>query len=141
MVHDMRRFFIFTTVLAFAGGCGGGGSGPTTAPFSAAPAPTATPTAPPGGSLNASRGAVTFTAQGQSVTVVVSETGYTGTIGFDAGSCAAIAGVTPNAQQSLPATYTITARGAGSCTLAFVDNFGQRAPVVVGVTLTQGTVK
>jgi len=46
-----------------------------------------------------------------------------------------------SSQQPSPATYTITAQGAGSCTLAFVDLFGQRAPVAVGVTLTQGVLK
>ena len=140
MVHDMRRFFLIVTVLAFAGGCGGGGSGPA-APTSAVPAATAAPTAPPAGSLNASRSTVSFTAQGQSATIDVTEAGYTGSIGFDAGSCAAIASISPNFQQALPARYTITAQGPGSCTLAFIDSFGQRASVAVGVTLTQGTLK
>jgi hypothetical protein len=140
MVHDMGRFFIFFAVLASAGGCGGGGGGPS-APFAAAPAPTATPTPPPAGPLSVSHTTLAFTAQGQSATVDVGESGYAGTIGFDAGACAAIAGVTPAFQQSVPATYTITAQGAGSCTLAFVDRFGQRAQVTIGVTLTQGTLK
>jgi hypothetical protein len=140
MVHDMRRFVIVFAVFTFAGGCGGGGGGPST-PFTTVPAPTASPTAPPAGPLSASQSSVAFTAQGQSTTVDIGESGYAGNIGFDAGSCAAIASVTPASQQPAPATYTITAQGAGSCTLAFVDRFGQRAPVTVGVTLTQGTVK
>jgi len=140
MVHDMRRFFIYFAVLASAGGCGGGGGGPS-APFAAAPAPTASPTAPPAGSLSASQSAVAFTAQGQSATVDVVESGYSGNIGFDPGACAAIASITPASQQPAPATYTITAQGAGSCTLAFVDRFGQRATVAIGVTLTQGSIK
>jgi hypothetical protein len=140
MVHDMQRFFIFIAVLASAGGCGGGGGGPS-ATFAPAPAPTASPTQPPPGAPTASQSAVAFTAQGQSATVAVSETGYAGNIGFDPTACAAIASVTPASQQPAPATYTITAQGAGSCTLAFVDSFGQRATVTVGVTLTQGALE
>ena len=139
MVH-MRRFIFFFAFLAFGAGCGGGGGGPTSAPLVTAQ-PTASPTPPPAGPLSASRSSVAFTAQGQSATVDIAEQGYAGNIGFDAGSCAAIASVTPASQQTAPATYTITAQGAGSCTLAFVDRFGQRAPVTVGVTLTQGVVK
>ena len=140
MVHDMQRFFIFFMVLASASGCGGGGGGPS-ASFAIAPSPTASPTTPPAGLLTASRSAVAFTAQGQSSTVDVSEPGYSGNIGFDAGACAAVASVAPASQQPAPATYTITAQGAGSCTLAFVDRFGQRTPVAVGVTITQGALK
>lgn len=140
MAHDMRRFFIFFAVLTFAGGCGGGGGGPSV-PFTAAPAPTPSPTPPPAGALTASQSAVAFTAQGQSATVAVSEPGYSGNVGFDPAACAAIATVTPASQQPAPATYTITAQGAGSCTLAFVDSFGQRAAVTIGVTLTQGALK
>jgi hypothetical protein len=139
MLHDMQRFFIFIAVLASAGGCGGGGGGPS-APF-AAPAPTASPTAPPAGSLSVSQSTVAFTAQGQSATVAVTEPGYSGNVGFDPGACTAIANVTPASQQPAPATYTITAQSAGACTLAFVDRFGQRAPVAVGVTITQGALK
>jgi hypothetical protein len=140
MAHDMRRFFILFAVLASAGGCGGGGGGPS-APLAAAPAPTASPTTRPAGPLSVSKSTLAFSAQGQSATVDVGESGYAGTIGFDAGPCTAIASVTPAFQQSVPATYTITAQGAGSCTVAFVDRFGQRAPVAVGVTLTQGSLK
>ncbi|MEA2721056.1 MAG: hypothetical protein QOJ39_2920, partial [Candidatus Eremiobacteraeota bacterium] len=39
-----------------------------------------------------------------------------------------------------PATFTITARGSGACTIAFADAFGQRATVAVGVTITQGGI-
>ncbi len=138
MVHDMRHFFILMAGLALAGGCGGSGS--PTAPVAVPPPPTPAPTAPPAGPLSVSRNAFAFTAQGQSATVDVSEPGYSGTIGFD-GACAAIAAVTPAVLQTAPATFTITAQSAGSCTLAFVDRFGQRAPVAVGVTLTQGTIK
>ena len=140
MVHDMRHFFIIMAGLAFAGGCGGGGGGPS-APVVAAPSPAPTPTAPPAGALSVSQSSVAFTAQGQSATVDVSETGYSGTIGFDNAACAAVVSVTPGALQQSPATFTITAQSAGACTLAFVDRFGQRAPVAVGVTLTQGSIK
>ncbi|MEA2785613.1 MAG: hypothetical protein QOF71_1717 [Candidatus Eremiobacteraeota bacterium] len=140
MVHDMRRFFIVIAVLASVSGCGGGGGGPS-APFAIAPVPTPSPTASPAGTLNVSKSGVAFTARGQSTTVDVSEAGYTGNVGYDTSSCGPIVSVTPASQQSLPATYTITANGAGSCSLAFVDGFGQRASVAIGVTLTQGVVK
>ena len=140
MVHDMRHFFIIMAGLAFAGGCGGGGGAPP-APATATPAPTPSPTAPPPGTLSVSQSTVAFTAQGQSATVDVSEAGYSGTIGFDDAACAPVASVTPGSLQLAPATFTITAQGAGACTLAFVDRFGQRVPVTVGVTLTQGSIK
>ncbi|HWT06275.1 MAG TPA: hypothetical protein VN224_11000 [Xanthomonadales bacterium] len=136
----MRRFFIFIAVLASAGGCGGGGGGPSAA-FVATPVPTASPTVAPAGPLSASQSTVAFTAQGQSATVEIGESGYSGDIGVDAGTCSAIVGVTPASQQPAPATYTITAQGAGSCTVVFADRFGQRAAVVAGVTLTQGSLK
>jgi hypothetical protein len=142
MVHDMRHFFIIMAGLAFAGGCGGGGGGgaPTAAAVAPPPQPPS-PTAPPAGALSASRSAVAFSAQGQSATVDVSEPGYSGPIGFDGTACASVVAVAPAAQQPAPATFTLTAQSAGSCTLAFVDRFGQRAPVAIGVTLTQGSIK
>jgi hypothetical protein len=141
MVHDMQRYFISIAVLAIAGGCGGGGGGSPSAPLVAAPAPTSSPTSPPAGALTVSKSSVAFTARGQSTTVDVTEAGYRDAIGFDGGTCAPIASITPAALQSSPATFTITAQAAGACTLAFVDRFGQRAPVAVGVTITQGAVK
>jgi hypothetical protein len=139
MVHDMRHFFIIMAGLAFAGGCGGGGGAPPAAVTPPAPAPS--PTAPPAGALSVSQSTVALTAQGQSANVDVSEAGYSGPIGFDGTACAAVASVSPASQQPAPATFTITAQSAGSCTLAFVDRFGQRASVTVGVTLTQGSIK
>jgi hypothetical protein len=140
MVHDMQRFFITFAVLASAAGCGGGGGAPG-ASFVAPPAATASPTPPPSGALSVSQNALAFTAAGQSAAVDVSEPGYSGALGYDGGSCAAVASVSPGTLQPAPATFTITARGAGACTLAFVDGFGQRASVAIGVTLTQGTLK
>ena len=141
MVHDMQRYFIFIAVLATAGGCGGGGGGSPSAPLVAAPAPTPSPTSPPAGALSVSKSSVAFTARGQSATVDVTEAGYSDAIGVDGGTCAPVASITPATLQSSPGTFTITAQGAGACTLAFVDRFGQRAPVAVGVTITQGAVK
>ncbi|HEY0382848.1 MAG TPA: hypothetical protein VGC72_11690 [Candidatus Elarobacter sp.] len=136
----MQRYFITFAVLASAGGCAGGGGSPS-ASFVAPPAATASPSPPPSGALSVSRNTLAFTAAGQSATVDVSEPGYSGTIGFDGASCAAVANVAPGSLQNAPATFTITAQGAGACTLAFVDRFGQRASVAVGVTLTQGALK
>ena len=140
MVHDMRHFFIIFAVLASASGCGGGGGGGSPATqFVATPAPSPTP--PPAGPLTVSRSSIAFTAPGQSATVDVSEAGYSGTIGFDVAACASVASVTPASLQPAPATFTVTAQAAGSCTLAFVDRFDQRASVAVGVTMTQGSLK
>jgi hypothetical protein len=141
MVHDMRRFFIPFVVLAAAAGCGGGSGGSPPAAVVTGPAPTASPTSPPAGALSVSKSAVAFTAQGQSATVDVGEPGYAGTVAPESAACASVASVTPASVQPAPATYTITAQGAGACTLAFVDGFGQRASVAVGVTLTQGVLK
>ena len=141
MVHDMRHVLILLALLALAGCGGGGGGGGASAPFAATPAPTALPTNPPAGALSTSQSAVAFTAQGQATAVDVTEPGYSGNVGLETGSCAGIVTVTPPSEQPAPATYTITATGAGSCALAFVDRFGQHAPVAVGVTVTQGTVK
>ena len=139
MLPDMRSFFIIFAVLATAG-CGGGGGAPS-ASIPAAPSPSPSPTAPPAGALSVSQSTAAFTAQGQSATVIVSEPGYTGTIDLDIGTCAPVATVTPAAQQSAPASYTLTAQGAGACTITFADRFGQHAAVAVGVTLTQGSIK
>ncbi|HEY0396335.1 MAG TPA: hypothetical protein VGD01_17800 [Candidatus Elarobacter sp.] len=120
-------------------GCGGGGGG-SPAQLAPPPAPTATPTAPPGGPLTLSRTAAAFTLAGETVSVAASETGYTGTVTPDAGGCANVAGVSPSSA-SAPAAFTVTALGAGACTIAFSDRFGQRATVSVGVTITQGSIR
>ncbi|HEX3464351.1 MAG TPA: hypothetical protein VHS78_09925 [Candidatus Elarobacter sp.] len=140
-----RRFFI-SFALTFAGcalacGCGGGGGGPASPAFVApSPTPTPSPTAPPGGPVTLSSTSANLTLAGQTTTVTASETGYAGQISADAGTCANVASVSPSAA-SAPATFTITARGSGSCTVTFADAFGQRAPLSVGVTVTQGNLQ
>jgi hypothetical protein len=141
MVHDMRHIFLTCAVLASASGCGGGGGSPSSPAVAATPAPTASPTAPPAGALTVSTSSLAFTAPGQSATVGVTEAGYSGAIGFDGSACAAVASVSPATPQPAPATFTVTALAAGSCTLGFVDGFAQRASVAVGVTVTQGSIK
>lgn len=145
-VRLARRFFI-TFGLTLAGcalacGCGGGGSGGSPAPAFVAPAPTPTPspTPPPGGPVALSQSSATFTLAGTSASVTASEAGYAGAIVPDAGACAGIASVTPSSA-SAPAAFTVTAQGSGACTIAFVDSFGQRATLSVGVTITQGGIQ
>ncbi len=139
MVPDMRRFFITFAVLTATGGCGGGGGGGAAAPFVATPAPTASP--PPAGPLTVSPSTIAFTVQGQTATVTANEPGYSGTIAADGITCATIASVTPGTAQNAPATFTVAAQGAGACTLAFTDRFGQRAQIAVGVTITHETLR
>ena len=125
--------------LFFACGCGGGGGGSPAATFAPPPSPTPSPTPPPGGPLTLSQNSAAFTLAGATATVTASEAGYAGTIVPDASACTNVASVTPSSA-SAPATFTITARGSGTCALAFSDAFGQRASVTVGVTITQGGI-
>lgn len=141
MVHDMRRFFMIFAVLTSACGCGGGGGGGAPAPFVAPPSPAPTTTPPPGGPLTVSQSTLAFTAQGQTAAVNANEPAYSGTIAADGIACAAIASVTPGSVPNVPATFTVTAQGAGTCTLGFTDRFGQRAQVAVGVTITHETLQ
>jgi hypothetical protein len=139
-----RRFFI-SFALTFAGcaaacGCGGGGGSP--APAFAAPTPSPAPSATPApaGTVTLSAPSASFSLAGASTSVVAGESGYAGQILADASACANVATVSPLAGAA-PATFTITAQGAGSCTVTFTDAFGQRAALAVGVTLTQGTIR
>jgi hypothetical protein len=142
-----RRFFttlasaFAACAFAVAGGCGGGGGGGSPAPaFVTPPSPTPSPTAPPNGPLTLSQSSVAFTLAGAATTVAVSEAGYTGAVFPDASVCGNVASVTPSSANA-PATFTITALGAGACALAFSDRFGQHAVVAVGVTITQGSIR
>jgi ABC-type transport system substrate-binding protein len=142
----MRRRSIIGGIIALAvagAGCGGGGGGSPAPTFaaSATPTPAPTPTALPGGPLTLSQSALAFTAAGQTATVTVNEPAYAGTVAPDASGCTAVAGVTPASAAAVPAMFTITAQGAGSCSLAFLDGRGQRATVTIGVTITQGALK
>ena len=140
-----RRFFI-SFALTFAGcalacGCGGGGGGSASPAFVApTPSPTPVPTQPPAGPVTLSNGSANFSLAGQTATVTASEPGYAGTISADAGTCANVASVSPLSANA-PATFTITAQGAGSCTVAFADAFGQHTTLTVGVTVTQGKIQ
>jgi hypothetical protein len=140
-----RRLFI-SFALTFAGcalacGCGGGGGGSPSASF-VAPPPSATPspTPPPGGPVTLSASAANLSLAGQTATVVAGESGYAGAISADASACANVASVAPPAAGA-PATFTVTALGAGSCTVTFADAFGQHAALTVGVTVTQGSIR
>jgi hypothetical protein len=144
MVRKMRRLWIIGSVFALAcasSGCGGGGGGSPSSTFVAPPTPTPSPTPSPGGPLTLSRNAIAFTAAGQTATVTANEPAYAGAVAPDASGCTAVAGVTPALSAAVPATFTITAQTAGSCSIAFSDIYGQRASLTVGVTITQGTLK
>ena len=139
-----RRFFI-SFALTFAGcalacGCGGGGGGSPSASFVAPPSATPSPTAPPSGPVTLSASAANLSLAGQTATVVAGESGYAGPISADASACANVASVAPPAG-SAPATFTVTALGAGSCEVTFADAFGQRTALTVGVTVTQGSIR
>jgi len=141
----VRRFFV-TFVHTFAGcalvcGCGGGGGGGSPSQFAAPPpSPTPSPTAPPSGALILSQSSAAFQLAGDTATVTASEPGYSAAVVADASGCANVATVSPSAA-SAPASFTVTARGSGACTIAFTDSFGQRATLSVGVTVTQGSIK
>lgn len=123
-------------------GCSGGGTAPPRSSFAVAtPAPTASPTAPPSGSLSLSQSAISFTAPGQSAMVTASETNYTGPISVNAGTCGTVVNVTPSSVASAPGHFTVGAQSSGSCTVTFTDQFGQTATLSVGVTVTQGTIQ
>ena len=140
----VRRFFISCAatfaVCALACGCGGGGGASPAAFVAPPPTPSPSPSPPPAGPLAPSQSSAAFSLAGQSVSVTVNETGYTGGVSADTSACANVASVAPAAANA-PATFTVTALGSGSCTLAFTDIYGQRATVQVGVTVTQGTIK
>jgi len=144
MVYEMRRFSVIGSVLALAwagAGCGGGGSGGSPPSAFVSPTPTPTPSPSPGGPLTLSQSALAFTAAGQTATVTANEPAYAGPVAPDGSGCTAVASVTPALAAAVPATFTITARSAGACSLPFYDSYGQRASLAVGVTITQGTLQ
>jgi len=146
MVYEMRRLSVIGSVLALAcasGGCGGGGGGgsPPSAFVAPTPSPTPSPAPTPGGALTLSQSALAFTAAGQTATVTANEPAYAGLVAPDASGCTAVASVTPALAAAVPATFTITARSAGACSLPFYDSYGQRASLAVGVTITQGALQ
>ncbi|HEY0613209.1 MAG TPA: hypothetical protein VGC96_01155, partial [Candidatus Elarobacter sp.] len=97
-------------------------------------------TPPPAGPLSLSQTAAALTLAGQTANVTVSEAGYAGSVTADASACANVATIAP-ASASAPASFTLTAHGSGACTIAFVDAFGQRVSLSVGVTITQGGIQ
>ena len=134
--------FIALGTAQWLWGCGGGGSGPPQSLVgTTTPAPTASPTTPPSGSLSLSQSTLSFSAPGQSATVTVSETGYTGPIAVNAGTCGTVINVAPSSATSAPGKFVVSAQSSGSCTVTFTDQFGQTARLAVGVTLTQGTIQ
>ena len=86
----------------------------------------------PGGAAGT---ALALDAANQTAVVTVSETGYSGT--FTAQSSAtAVATVSPASGTS----FTVTAIGAGTATVSFVDASGNVAQLTVTVTITGGVV-
>jgi hypothetical protein len=70
----------------------------------------------------------------ETATETASETGYTGQIA-QTNTCTGIATVTP-ASAAAPATFTITAVSAGSCTITYADSHSNTATSNVVVTTT-----
>ena len=137
-----RRFFLACAMLPWLCGCGGGGGSPAPSfAATATPVPTSTPTMPPAGAIMLSQASLTFTGPGQSAAITASESGYSGPIAVNAGTCGTAVTVTPASAATAPAQFTVTAQGSGSCAVSFTDRFGQTATLAVGVTVTQGTIQ
>jgi len=86
---------------------------------------------------------LSFNGAGSSeqATETASESGYTGTIA-QTNTCAGIATVSP-ASAAAPATFTITATNAGSCTITYADSHSNTVTsnVVVTTTILSGQSK
>lgn len=130
-------------LLCATSACAGGGS---------APAAFVRATPPPGpaiGALTVTPSALSgFTLSGQTATLAVNEPQYTGsyTAVADPTSCSpngtTVASVSPASAPAASATFTVTAGAApGVCTITIADANGHTQPIVVTVTLTQGTLQ
>lgn len=96
---------------------------------SPSPSPTATPL------VMASPTALAFGAAGQTQSVALTESGYSGT--FSAGSSnAAVATVAPASSTA----FTVTAVAAGTATLTFTDSHNNMTTVGVSVTTSSGSI-
>jgi hypothetical protein len=129
------RFGVQIAVVAgaiVAAGCDGSVN---TTPVANVAAATPTPTPPPPGVLSVNPTAVPIygTGSGNAASVVVQETGYTGTLS-ESDTCTGIATVTPSSGTGPSVTFTITGVAAGSCTATFSDTNGQHVSAAVGVT-------
>ncbi len=125
-------FVLAASMLALVA-CGGGSS-------AAPPARLALATAPPAGPLDLSKSALAFDAASQTAQLGASEAGYAGPVNASASACDGVVTIAPPSA-AVPATFTITAQRAGSCSVTVTDAFGQTASVAVGVTITQGAIR
>ncbi len=103
------------------------------------PTPTPTPVpAPIGGSAVS----ISLTVAGSNQQFTVTENNYAGPLNAANGSpsCAGIATFAPASGTGPSATFTVTAVGAGVCTIVVTDNHGGSVGVNVTVTTTTGNI-
>ncbi len=99
---------------------------------SASPSPSPTPN-PMG--IAPSTLALTGTGASNAQTLVVTETGYTGSF-TESDTCSTIATVTPSSGTGPSFTFTVTGVAAGTCSATFADTNGQHVTANIGVTTT-----
>ena len=108
---------------------------PTPSPSpSASPSPSPTPTPNPMG-IAPSTLALTGTGASNAQTLVVTETGYTGSF-TESDTCSTIATVTPSSGTGPSFTFTVTGLAAGTCSATFADTNRQHVTANIGVTTT-----
>ncbi len=110
---------------------------PTPSPSPSAspsPSPSPTPTPNPMG-IAPSTLALTGTGASNAQTLVVTETGYTGSF-TESDTCSTIATVTPSSGTGPSFTFTVTGLAAGTCSATFADTNGQHVTANIGVTTT-----
>ncbi len=98
------------------------------APGTTGPTPAPSPTPTPAGPLTVAPTSLAFSFIGQTQTVAVSDPNYTGA--YTIAGCAGIA----TAGTVTNGSFTVTATGAGSCTLTVSDTSSNQATIAVGVS-------
>lgn len=130
-VFSRAPYALSLVLLSACGGGGGGGSSPA---VTVTPSPSPPPPAP----LTVSKAAVSFgSTSDPAQSFTASETGFSGAL-TESDTCAAgsVATTTPNAGTGPSASFTVTPKSVGSCTITLTDTLGQRATVSVSVTAT-----
>ena len=114
---------------------------PTPTPTPVPPTPTPSPTPSPAPApIGGSAVSVSLTAVGNSAQFTVTENSYTGPLTASSSNCAGIATFSPASGSGPSATFTVTAVGAGVCTIVVTDNHGGSVGVNVTVTTTTGSI-
>ncbi len=103
---------------------------------SPSPSPSPSPSSPPAPmGIAPSTLALTGTGASNAQTLVVTETGYTGSF-TESDTCSTIATVTPSSGTGPSFTFTVTGVAAGTCSATFTDTNGQHVSANIGVTTT-----